>query len=610
SIADLLPVVYMGHMRFDPRQPKHPDRDRFVLSKGHGNPALYSMLALSGFFPRTDLFQLQEGYGFRQIKSHLQGHPDMWRTPGVDFSTGRLGAGFAAAVGIAVAGIMQNKDYHTYVCLGDGELQEGVVTEVAERAPKFGLGNLTAFIDLNDLQIDGSTSDVSNVNIPGKWLDMGWSVIQINGHDPAQIDYAIDLAKSSKRVPSAIIMYTIKGKGVSFMEGGAGWHGKAPKGDEVTQALAEIKETVDIELAVAAVERMARKKRLPKLQDAEQPQGLKIALKPWERDQATRNTFGEWLVAAMKRDKRIIAFDADLAKSVMTDQAEKEFGVFNSDRNGRVIRAGVSEAGMFGIGAGLSASGLYPIMATFARFTIVATDILDQTFGKNHLSGLIIGTHAGLQVAEDGPSHMDITSLRILGSIPGINVYEPGDPKSAASLLTQAFNSGVPSYLRFTRSPIPYIKTKEGAVAEQGYRILRPENISEGLDDHIIILAASGAMVGTAFAVANLINGTKEYEAAVTRIVDIFAPTDFARLGGSDRTIFDHCQVVATMIDATPETLAEPVQVHLFKAELTPDFISFGARAELARSGKIDDVYREQGLLPEQIAEAIMLLWN
>lgn len=235
SAADILTALYFDEMNIDPKNPKMEDRDRFVLSKGHAAPVLYATLAERGFIKKEDLMTL------RKINSSLQGHPNMNQTPGVDMSTGSLGQGLSAANGMALAGKLDKKDYRVYVYLGDGELQEGQVWEAAMTSAHYKLDNVTAFVDFNGLQIDGDVSSVMNVNpIDEKFKAFGWNVITINGHSFEEIFKAIDEAKSIKGKPTMIIAKTIKGKGVSFMENEASWHGTAPSKEQCEKAIEEL----------------------------------------------------------------------------------------------------------------------------------------------------------------------------------------------------------------------------------------------------------------------------------------------------------------------------------------------------------------------------------
>lgn len=236
SIADILSVLYFNQMDIDSNNTKWEDRDRFVLSKGHAAPALYSTLSLKGFFDSKDLET------FRSIESKLQGHPDMKNIPGVDMSTGSLGQGLSCANGMALAGKLDKRQYRVYVILGDGEIQEGQIWEAAMSSSKYKLDNLCVIVDNNNLQIDGTVEEVKSVYpIDEKFKSFGFEVINIDGYDIGQIIQALEKAKTIKEKPTAIIAKTIKGKGVSFMENKASWHGKAPSEEEYKKAIEELK---------------------------------------------------------------------------------------------------------------------------------------------------------------------------------------------------------------------------------------------------------------------------------------------------------------------------------------------------------------------------------
>ncbi len=235
SVADVLTYLYCEVMNVDHKNPKMADRDRLVLSKGHVCPALYSVLAYKGFFAEDDLKT------FRKSDSFLQGHPDMNKVPGIDMSTGSLGQGISAAGGMALAAKIDNKNYNVYTILGDGELEEGQVWEQAMFAAHYKLDNLIAFVDNNGLQIDGNISDVMNPNpIDKKFESFGWKVIAANAHDFDSLEAAVNEAKSVKGQPTVIIMKSVKGKGVSFMENNPGWHGAAPNEEQYKQAMGEL----------------------------------------------------------------------------------------------------------------------------------------------------------------------------------------------------------------------------------------------------------------------------------------------------------------------------------------------------------------------------------
>ena len=235
SAMDILTVLYNGVMRIDPARPDDPDRDRFVLSKGHCTPALYPTLALRGYFPVEELGQ------FRSIDGHMSGHAEMHHVKGVDMSTGSLGQGVSTAVGMALAGKIDGKDYRVYALLGDGEIEEGQVWEAAMSAAKFQLDNLCLIVDVNGLQIDGRTADVMpSEPLDQKFAAFGFHVIPVDGHDYTALTAAFEEAAGVKGQPTVLLARTVKGKGVSFMENNAGWHGKAPNAEQYETARAEL----------------------------------------------------------------------------------------------------------------------------------------------------------------------------------------------------------------------------------------------------------------------------------------------------------------------------------------------------------------------------------
>ena len=235
SAADIVTVLYFNEMNIRPDDPKWPDRDRFVLSKGHAAPVLYAALAEAGYFPAGELVTL------RRIDSRLQGHPSIRSTPGVEMSTGSLGQGLSAACGMAIAAKLDGAAWRVYALLGDGELEEGQIWEAVMTAAHRRLDNLTAFVDANGLQIDGPVADIKSMErIGDRFAAFGWHVVEIDGHDIPAIMAALAEARNTQGRPTAIVARTVKGKGVSFMENQVGWHGTAPKPDQVQAALAEL----------------------------------------------------------------------------------------------------------------------------------------------------------------------------------------------------------------------------------------------------------------------------------------------------------------------------------------------------------------------------------
>lgn len=236
SCADILAVLYFNQMNIDPKKPNAPERDRFILSKGHCSPALYATLARKGYFNKEDL------KGFRRVESNFQGHPDMNKVQGIDMTTGSLGQGLSSAVGMAIGSKMDSAGCRVYCLVGDGEIEEGQIWEAAMSAAKNKLDNLCVIVDHNGLQIDGKVEDVAGlVDIKEKFESFGFYAIEINGHNIEEIIHSFDVARQKKGMPTVIIANTIKGKGVSFMEGKAEWHGKAPNEEQYKEAINELK---------------------------------------------------------------------------------------------------------------------------------------------------------------------------------------------------------------------------------------------------------------------------------------------------------------------------------------------------------------------------------
>ena len=236
SAADVVTALYFRVMRIDPKNPDWPDRDRFILSKGHACPVWYAALAERGYFDKAHLKTL------RQMGSILQGHPDMRKTPGIDMTAGSLGHGLSAGLGMALSAKLQHKDYHVFVVIGDGESQEGSIWEAAMAAPRFKLDNLIAILDYNHLQNDYSVDDIMPIEpVVDKWQAFGWNVIDIDGHHMAQVVQVLEDAKSHQGAPTIIVANTVKGKGVSYMENVCEWHGKAPCQEEADKAIEELR---------------------------------------------------------------------------------------------------------------------------------------------------------------------------------------------------------------------------------------------------------------------------------------------------------------------------------------------------------------------------------
>ena len=384
SAADIIAAVFFAEMRFDPRDPQHPDADRFVLSKGHAAPILYSAWALAGAFPRSDVMQL------RSLTSDLEGHPTP-RLPFVDVATGSLGQGLCAGVGIALNARRIASDYRTYVLLGDGETAEGSVWEAAHAAAFHKLDNLCGITDVNGFGQSRTTQwDRDLDEYAARWHAFGWHTIKIDGHDMRQIVDALAEARKTTGRPTMIVAKTLKGKGCSIFEGKENWHGKAlKKGAETDAAIAELKAQITPTSDPAAVipkpGRRTDEGALPSFTAKLPAPAYKLG-----DSVATREAYGTALAALGGIDRRVVALDADVKNSTFSERFEK----IHPDRFYQMF---IAEQGMVGASMGLAARGAIPFPSTFAAFLERACDFVRMA-GISDVNVKLAGSHAGVSI--------------------------------------------------------------------------------------------------------------------------------------------------------------------------------------------------------------------
>lgn len=440
SAADVLAALYFHELNVDPAHPDAPDRDRFVLSKGHSTLALYATLALRGFFP------VEEMATFDRVDSRLQGHPDLTRLPGLDMSTGSLGQGLSAAVGMALGARLTGKTFRTYAMIGDGESQEGQVWEAAQVAARYGLDNLVGILDWNGLQqfgwrVNGQQSPPLE-GAPEKWRAFGWHVIEIDGHDLDEILNAFERARGVKGQPVMIVARTVKGKGVSFMENQADWHAKAPDARQLADALAELGGDLTLEPAPAEWRHDAPEHPLPVV-------GATLRLTPVAGApmQAHRDVFGRELVALGQRHPELVVLDGDLANSTKAD-------VFAAAVPERFLQMGIAEQNMLSVAAGLAMTGLVPWISTFTSFLVKrALDQIRVQVAQTHANVKLVGSYSGLMTNRTGKSHQSLADLAVMRTIPGMVVLAPADGVEAAAAMAAMEAYHGPVYLRLNREP-------------------------------------------------------------------------------------------------------------------------------------------------------------
>ena len=516
SSADILCALYFGGvLDHDPANPDAPERDRFVLAKGHCAPALYAALANAGYFPREETLTL------RKWGSRLQGHPDCRLLPGVEVSTGSLGQGLSVSAGLAAGLRLDGSSSRVFALLGDGECEEGQVWEAAMFAAHQKLGNLIAIVDENGLQIDGDVRDVVQTGtLAAKFEAFGWQVETVDGHDIEALIEVLSRAKAAGgQAPHAIMAKTLKGKGVSFMEGQAGWHGKAPNAEQLATALTDLglspEELADalaqVEAAKASsLEQGAEFARVAEAPAEQAPEGGAPARITAESEnagtkKATRAALGATLIELAEEGVPIVGVDADLAGSTT-------LGKFGSANPERFFNTGIAEQNMVDVAAGLSLAGNVAFTGSFAVFgTGRAYDQIRNTVCYANLDVKICPTHAGVSVGPDGGSHQMLEDIALMSVLPNMRVLVPADYEACRSAIRLAAQTPGPVYVRMGRADVP-------AVYEPGVQmqIGRAYVLREGSDVSII---ANGVEIREALLAAEQL----EAEGISAEVIDAFS---------------------------------------------------------------------------------------
>ena len=582
-MADLMAAVFFSEMRFDPSDPRNSESDRFVLSKGHAAPILYAAWAEAGAFDRAALLQL------RQIGSDLEGHPTP-RLPFVDVATGSLGQGICAAIGIALNARRIGSSYRTYVLLGDGESAEGSVWEAANVAAIDGLDNLCGITDVNALGQSRPTMWRHDMEeFARRWRAFGWHAIVIDGHDMAAILDALDEARRTRGQPTMVLARTIKGKGVSFVEGKDGWHGKAfKKGEELDRALAELKQQfvqapggADVDLA-----RHIQKPASP-ARPVAPPTPVRPPAYSLGQEVATREAYGSAIAKLGEADTRVVALDADVKNSTFSEKFEKALP-------DRFYESFIAEQVMVGAAMGLAARGAIPFPSTFACFLTRAADFIRMAAISN-VGIKLAGSHAGISIGEDGPSQMALEDLAMCRSEPNFTVLYPCDAVSAERLVAAAAYHPGPAYIRTSRPKTPVIYSNDEAFPIGGLKVLR-----SSANDVATVIGA-GITVFEALKAYDRLQG----EGTAIRVVDLYsvAPTDREGLIAAGRatagrliTVEDH-YASGGLGDAVAEAVAGAgFTVHRL------------AVRDIPRSGKPEELLERFGISATHIIDAVRAL--
>lgn len=559
SSVEILASLFFYKMKHSSSDPDWEDRDKFVLSKGHGAPTLYSVLGRAGYF------DVKEFATLRKAGSILRGHPYSKVTPGVEVCTGSLGQGLSQANGLALAARLDNKSTRVYVLLGDGEIQEGQIWEAAMTAAHNKIENLCAILDNNGLQIDGKVADIKSIEpIADKWRSFGWHVIEVDGHNLQEITNALDMADETKGKPTLILAQTVKGKGVSCMEGKAGYHGVPPSWEELQLAAKEIGFVLEEE-----------DHPVQSTKSTGAPSGPETL--------GTRDMYGKVLAELGMENEDIVVLDADLSSSTKSGNFREKFPE-------RFFNMGVAEQDMMGTAAGLAAAGKIVFASTFAIFaTGRAWEQVRQSIAFPALNVKIVASHGGLTVGEDGASHQALEDIGLMRGIPNMRVIVPCDGYEAAAAVREAVNLEGPVYIRTSREKFPVLFDKNVKFTLGKATVLR-----KGKD---IAIVAIGLMIHHALEAARILD-SEGIQCTVINSSSV-KPLDketillAAQETGAVLTAEEH-SIVNGLGSAVAELLSEEFPVPLKR---------IGVRDRFGMSGKPADILKRYGLTSEAIVK-------
>ena len=531
SIIDIVAVLYFHEMKHEPGNFCLPDRDRVFWSAGHKAPALYAALAMAGYIT------LEEAMCLRRLGSPTQGHPNALECCGVEMSSGSLGQGLGVSVGAALAARLDGSNHRIYCLMGDGEQQEGSVWEAAMSAAQFNLDSICAVIDRNRLQIDGLTKDVMDIEpLADKYRSFGWHAIEIDGHDIAQIVAAFDEAKTVKGKPTVIIADTVKGKGVSFMEDQAGWHGVAPKKEQFEQACQELlpptipmtklNELLDHAADYAAQVSKSARASIPTFSKDywwNSGEKMKVDMDP------TRMGFGRGL-ATCGDDRKVCTLHADISGSIRITAFEEN----NPERRNRVFSVGIAEQNMMAVAAGLAKEGKTPIAGTYGVFAAGrAWDQIRTSICYPNLNVKIAGAHGGISVGADGATHQALEEISLMAILPNMNLIVPADSVETERATVAAIKDiRGPVYIRYAREATPIVTTEETPFAFGRANVIRYRGARDRFVDAFetalasdyrnekedIAIIACGPMVSEAMRAAYIL---KEEFGLETRVLNV-----------------------------------------------------------------------------------------
>jgi transketolase len=574
SAADIVAALFFAVMRYDPRDPKAHNSDRFVLSKGHAAPLLYAAWAEAGLIPKPELLKL------RTLASDLEGHPTP-RLPFVDMATGSLGQGLPVGVGIALnAKYVDQLDHRTYVLMGDGESAEGSNWEAVELARHHQLDNLCAIVDVNRLgQSDPTMLQHDMEGYRTRWAAFGWHALIVDGHSMPALLGAFEEAARTKQRPTVLLAKTFKGKGISFMQDQPNWHGKpVPQGAEMQKAIDELTQQLKPNGTAPAI-------RQPEAKPVARPAIGPLPAPPYKTGDsvATREAFGAALEALGAVNPLVVALDADVKNSTYTEKFGKKY-------SNRFFENFIAEQNMLGAAGGLAATGKVPFVSTFAAFFTRAYDFIRMAaISQSNIK--LVGTHVGVSIGEDGPSQMGLEDIAMMAAQPGMTVLYPSDGTTTYRLVEMAANHKGMVYLRTGRPKSPVLYGPEERFHIGGSKVLR-----QSANDVLTIVAAGVTLFEALKAHDQLkANGVS------VRIIDLYSivPIDRTTLlesasatQGRLLTVEDH-YAHGGMGDAVLDAVgSEGIRVHKLAVRAVP------------HSGKPDELIDHYGIGARSIVEA------
>jgi transketolase len=575
SAADIVAALFFGHMRYDPKNPKYYNNDRFILSKGHAAPLLYAAWAETGLFPTDDLLKL------RRIDSDLEGHPTP-RLPFVDVATGSLGQGLSVGVGMALCARLDKLDYRTYVLMGDGEIAEGAVWEAASLAGVNKLNNLIGIVDVNRLGQSQETAFGHHLDIYKRRFEaFGWRTEEIDGHDIDEIMEVL-AAVGLGNQPLVILAKTLKGAGISFIQDKENWHGKPLSREEADRAIAELRPTAKsgIGHAIPAPSNLPA----PNLNAPSSYPALNY--KPGDMV-ATREAFGNALLRIGEADPRVVALDGDTKNSTYSEKFFKKFPE-------RSVECYIAEQNLVGVGVGFATRGKVPFSSTFATFFTRAGDQI-RVAGISGSNIKLVGSHVGVSIGEDGPSQMGLEDLALMRAIAGSTVLYPSDAVSAEKLVEQmAFHHGV-FFLRTSRPKAAILYGNDEQFPIGGAKVLRQA------DGDKVTVVAAGVTLTEALKAADQLKA----EGIGITLIDAYSIKPLAKdviRSAAQKTN----NIVLTVEDHYPEGgLGDAVA-----GELSAEGVRVYKLAvfELPRSGKPEELLAKYGIDAAAIARKVKSL--